>query len=608
MVNTQGDVNRSRAGISAALTFVIAVAFALLGFVLTSPAEANWSPAATLSAAQGEGKYPSVAMAPDGSTTVAWQALDTSEIMVSTRPAGTGSSFSTPVSISAPASYAPSPLGGDAGGPEVAIDSTGRTTIVWIQAPPPQIDGGLTVWAATRPAGPNTTFSAPVALSDSGFSQRLYFNSSSPEIAIDPTGRTTVVWDFFGANQRLEVQASTRPANSDLFGPPVDVSQIGAADRSDSRPRLAVGPDGRTTVAWESYDYVSGVTSLRASTRPAGSDTFPAPEKLSSSEGDVEGATVAVGPDGKTTVVWSGTFCNPSTGQCRDIIESRTRPGGSNTFAAPVSLSPTGTQNNLYARYPEIAVGPNGQTTVVWEEGIGAEIYSSTRPAGSDTFGTEENISTTTDRSAFPQIAVGPDDIITIAWLDYLTNTDVNGYSVLAATRPKGASTFQTPVFLQQAGTSDAPDVAAGPCNGFTVVWQNEPSYPFSLIQESMRDGVYSSGNCLIPRPRFSFRFLGPELAKLLKSVGLRFRITNTGGATARELRVKVVLAGQVTHFRSAGSLGPEKSKTVEVPVKFKKKGNIPFTATISAANADSVTIKKSVRVVGQVTHFRSQR
>ena len=554
-----------------------------------SPAQANWSPAANLSPAQDTNKWSSVAMAPDGSTTVAWQDEAAAAIMVSTRPAGTGGSFSAPVSISAP-SPSPRGLGGSGGGPEVAIDSTGRTTVVWTQFPPVQFDGGLTVWAATRPAGSNT-FSAPVALSDSGFSQRLYFNSSSPEIATDPTGRTTVVWDFVGANQRLNVQASTRPANSDVFGAPVDVSQIGAANWSDSRPHLAVGPDGRTTVVWESYDYVSGKTSLRASTRPAGSDTFPAPEKLSSTETDVKGQRVAVGPDGKTTAVWTGTFCGAST--CAEVIEARTRPGGSNTFAPSVNLSPF--LDGFNARYPQIAVGPDGRTTVVWEEGIGAEIYSRTRPANSDTFGTEENISTTTERSGFPQVAIGPDGRTTIAWTDWLSTTSGSGDSVLAAIRPKGASSFQTPVFLQQAGDSEATDVAAGPCNGFTTVtWQNESSYPFSSIQQSSNP----TGNCLIPRvPRLSFRFLSPELAKLLKNVLLKFQVTNTGDATANEIYLRVT-GGGIDAKRSAGSLGAGKTKTIEVPARFKKKGNVQITARVTAANADPATTKATIRVV----------
>lgn len=562
---------------------------ALIGSVLASSAEANWSPAANLSAAQGENKWASVAMAPDGATTVAWQAIGTAEIMVSTRPAGTSSSFSTPVRISTPSPSGGGVLGGSEGGPEVAIDRTGRTTIVWTQYPP-QDTGGLTVWAATRPAGSNT-FSTPVALSDPGSDAQGYRFAYTPEIAIDPTGKTTVVWGHTSDGDGLEVQASTRPAGSNTFGAPVEVSQAGAAFQDDRNPHLAMGPDGRTTVVWQSLDFDSGETSLRASTRPANSDTFAPPETLSSAEENpVEGQRVAIGPDGKTTVVWGGTFC--TQGQCNGrVIESRTRPAGSNTFGAPETLSPF-SYVNFYSD-PQIAVGPSGQTTVVWDEDqVG--VVSRTRPAGSTTFGAEEVISTTTSRSQSPQIAIGPDGRTTIAWLDNLTNTGMNGYSVLTAIRPTGATSFQTPVFLQRSGMSDAPAVAAGPCDGFTtVVWQNETSYPLSSIQQSSNP----TGACRLPRPSFRLRFTGKALAEVAKTVRLKFQLTNTGDAVANKISLRVT-GGGVDARQSTGSLGTSKTKTVEVPVKFKKAGKFQITARVTATDAVPASTQANIRVV----------
>ncbi|MFM9077615.1 MAG: InlB B-repeat-containing protein, partial [Solirubrobacterales bacterium] len=135
-------------------------------------------------------------------------------------------------------------------------------------------------------------------------------------------------------------------------GAPQNLSEAG---QSAVSPQVAIAPDGATTVVW-SRD--NGTTNfiIQAATRPAGSGTFGAPQDLSGAGPDADSPQVAIAPDGATTVVWErfdGT---------NFIIQAATRPAGSGTFGAPQNLSVAGRD----AVNPQVAIAPNGATTVVW--------------------------------------------------------------------------------------------------------------------------------------------------------------------------------------------------------------------------------------------------
>jgi hypothetical protein len=117
---------------------------------------------------------------------------------------------------------------------------------------------------------------------------------------------------------------------------------------------VAVGSDGATTVTWYRSDGTKYI--IQAATRPAGSSTFGTPVDLSAAGRDAFDSQVAIGPDGATTVTWSR-----SDGSAY-IIQARTRPAGSTDFGTVADLSATG--QNSYE--PQVAVGPDGTPTVTW--------------------------------------------------------------------------------------------------------------------------------------------------------------------------------------------------------------------------------------------------
>jgi hypothetical protein len=386
-------------------------------------------------------KYPQIAIAPDGATTVVWQSFTGTRdiIQAATRPAGS-SVFGSPQNLS---------TGPEPGNPRVAVAPDGATTVVWENN-----DGGSQIiLAATRPAGSNV-FGLPQDLSEDGG------NASEPEVAVAPDGATTVVWRRFNGLNMI-AQAATRPAGSSVFGSPQDLS-VGL--RNAYEPQVAISPvGGATTVVWRSYNGADEI--IRAATRPAGSDTFGAPQELSATEGNAYEPEVAIAPDGATTVVWIRDSLDSEF-----IVQAKTRPANSETFGATQSLS-EGVQDAVQA---QVAVAPNGATTVVWQtdDGINSVIQATTRAAGSSSFGTPQNLSATEGYAETPQIAIAPDRAITVVWT---SRSEDSNAIVQASSRAAGAAAWSAPVALSESREViryPRPAIAAANDGAFTAAWE----------------------------------------------------------------------------------------------------------------------------------------
>ncbi len=95
-------------------------------------------------------------------------------------------------------------------------------------------------------------------------------------------------------------------------------------------------------------------------------------------------------------------------------------PGvGSATFSTAVDLSLSAPGQN--ADDPQVAVGPDGATTITWSRSNGTNeiIQAATRPAGSATFSAAVDLSAPLQSARDPQVAVGPDGATTITWYRY---------------------------------------------------------------------------------------------------------------------------------------------------------------------------------------------
>ncbi len=236
---------------------------------------------------------------------------------------------------------------------------------------------------------------------------------------------------------------------------------LSASGGSAEAPQVAVGSDGATTITWALSSGSNDI--IQAATRPAGSATFGTPENLSASGGDAFTPQVAVGADGATTITWrrfnAGNY----------IVQAATRPAGSTTFGTPENLSASG--GNAYE--PQVAVGADGATTITWRRSNGSNdiIQAATRPAGSATFGAPVDLSAVGGTANSPQVAVSADGATTITWRRQ-NGGSPNNWIIQAATRPAGSATFGAAMDLSVSGQNAAsPQVAVGADGATTITW-----------------------------------------------------------------------------------------------------------------------------------------
>jgi len=387
---------------------------------------------------------------PGKSKRLTWAAL-TSAIMLfafaSMAPAASQNSWALPASNLSVADQ-------NANVPEIAVAPDGTTTAVWQRF----YGSNLIIQTATRP--PGGSFGAAVNLSATGQ------NADQPQIAIAPDGTATAVWTRFdGAN--YVVQAVTRPPGG-TFGATVDLS---AAGENASRPRIAIAPDGATTVVWIRYNGVNYV--VQAATRPPGG-SFGAVVELSAAGAVPQ---VAIAPDGATTVVWI------RYNGVNNVVQAVTRPPGG-TFGAAVDLSAAGGS----ADQPQIAIAPDGTATAVWYRSDGSNniIQAATRPPGGS-FGAATDVSAVGQDTSDPQIVVTPDGTATAVWSRY----DAVNYIYInqAATRPPGGS-FGAAVDLSAAG-QDArlPQIAVAPDGTATAVWARSDGADYIIEAATRQPG-----------------------------------------------------------------------------------------------------------------------
>ena len=298
-----------------------------------------------------------------------------------------------------------------------------------------------------------------------------------PEVAVAPNGSTTVFWSAGNV-----VQASTRLPGG-MFGAPINLSVPGSIGGG---PDVAVAPNGgtttgTTTVVWRRNNVV------QASTRPP-SGTFGPPVVLLSAPGQnidvnptywpadqnvgpiVGGPEVAVAPDGTTTVVWTHEIVTSSAvqGSTDWVIVQAVTRAAGSSTFSPPVDLSAHGQKAYQA---QVAAAADGTTTVVWQaEGV---VQARTRPPGG-TFGPPVDLSASDQESGGAQLATAADGTTTVVWGSTVgANPDTTARATVtqASTRPPGGS-FGVPITLSAIGkNAGGTQVAVAPDGTTTAIW-----------------------------------------------------------------------------------------------------------------------------------------
>jgi hypothetical protein len=320
--------------------------------------------------------------------------------------------------------------------PAVAIDSRGDVVVVW-----EQYTASHQIYEAVRPAG--GSFAPPQIVTSN--SEEV----SSPSVAINDAGETTVAWlsEREGSNV---VKAATAP-----FGGPYSAAiSLSGAGANAIQPQVLDTASGKTIVYW-GRPGTSGMR-LDVAARDAGG-TFPAPDFHG--DGEVLGETVAVpslatDPAGEAIATWR----TPS-GQ----IAWARMPDSSDTFEG-ASILGNGSGS------PWAAISEHGEAVIAWPSANTVRV--ATAPP-TDGFGTPAEVAAEFAPNA-THVTIGASGNTALEW----ERTGSADLGEQGTTRPPGGS-FAKPTGLYGSPTAPAEGslaVASDSAGDLLAVW-GEPSF-----------------------------------------------------------------------------------------------------------------------------------
>lgn len=410
--------------------------------LVASPASAvpGWSRPVNVSGVVNIGEEsPLVDVDSAGNATVVWRRYRNGKLIYESAVGGAGRRWSTPSMF----------FGGleDAYGLQIAVDPLGNETAIWGR----RVGRSWVVQSATRSVG--GSWSVPVTLSKPGAGSAL--------VAVDPEGEVTAVWLLEREEGwRSVVQSATRPAGGS-WSEPVTLSPPRKAARS---PQIALDPQGGATAVWEE-DYSGAIESA---TRSSGG-IWSAPATLSAN-GVVGGwPQVAVDSQGNATAVWAGRASNGRRIQIQSRrIQTATRPAGG-IWSAPVSISKAG---HRHVQDPQIAVSPQGEATAIWQRSNGSYlvVQGATRPSGGG-WSRPVDITTGHERGGqHLQLVVDSWGNATAIWEGYDTRPGPN-FAIQAAKHPPGGAWSRPTDISRWTKSLGEPQIAVDPQGRSTAIW-----------------------------------------------------------------------------------------------------------------------------------------
>ncbi len=335
-----------------------------------------------------------------------------------------------------------SETGEDTNGLATAVGSDGTTAVVWLRE---NVDRSI----AVRVRPPVGDFGPAIEIPGTGDSP------DDEDVAVGPDGSVTVVWARVDTDEQ-QIQTATLGPGAASFGP---VENLSVANDDSESPRVVIGPDGTTTVAWERE--AGAVDIAESSTRPPDGDFGPA-EVLSGPATSLNSVVPAAGPNGAATVTW----VELSGADFR--VHAATRPAGG-SFGAPELLSPAAFE----AIEADVAIGPDGTTIVVFtlRDGSDEVIQARVRPPGG-AFDAASDLSATSDFVRDPRISIGADGTAAAAWFLDVAPLE---RQVQSSIRPAGGS-FGTPVDISEPDSeiNKNVNVAVAPDSTVTLLWREE--------------------------------------------------------------------------------------------------------------------------------------
>lgn len=345
-----------------------------------------------LSASGQDALAPRVAVAPDGTATVAWVRSDGTNFLVQARRISSGGAPEESTKDL-------STTGHDAAEPQIAVGSDGTSTVVW-----KRFDGSHYLVQERRIAADGTREASSHTLSEAKQ------DAVEPQVAAGPGSTATVVWSRFnGSNsivQERRIGSSGEPAEA--------TASLSAAGGNAIEPQVAVAGDGTATVVWDRFDgsnWIVQAQHLDAAGAPEGGAA-----NLSAGGGDAAEPQLAPASDGAATVAWD-RFDGSSF-----VVQARRLDSGGKPAGSAVDLSAAGRD----AAEPAVAIAPNGTATVLWSRFDGTAFVVQRRDlAPGGTLSATASLSAVGRSAGHPALSWGDDGTLAMTWNRFNGSADV---------------------------------------------------------------------------------------------------------------------------------------------------------------------------------------
>jgi hypothetical protein len=313
---------------------------------------------------------------------------------------------------------------------------------------------GLTLPAA---ALADVSFSKPRTLSERGY------NAGPPDVAVAPSGRSTVVWQARHKSSLIQAVQAVRLSPKGRAGSVKTVSELDSGS-----PRVAVDDSATSTIVWSGKD---GVQSARFA-----ADGTPGPVQTLAAGYDPD---LGIDDSGRATIAWVGSDGGLSQVQSMRLGAEGT-PGPVQTLSG----------DWYAARGPQIALSrDSGQATVLWLycpdwdpncfEQYG---YNGPEAVLLDAGGIPGPVHLLGGYSVYtPDLAIDGSDRATVVWEQGPPDNAIGA----ARLSPEGAPDWRQTLSKYDV-YADSPQVAANDSERAWIVW-NQDKYSKKKVQSSVQ-------------------------------------------------------------------------------------------------------------------------
>ncbi len=404
-----------------------ALALSLAALIAPASASAAWTSPVNLSASGDDAYDPSVSVALDGDSVMAWQQSDGVNQRVMARTMTETGALGPVQTLSA--------AGEDAIDPRVGVDDDGNGVIAWERYDGSDWRVQVTTLSETSVVGATQTLSAAGN------------ENADPEVAVDHAGDAVIVWRN-GTDARIV--GRTRDVNGVLG----TRTWLSAAGGYAYGPDVDIDSNGDALAGWLRNDGTNDLVQVRP---VSAAGVWGADQTLSAAGADALGARLAVDINGDATVTWA------RWDGANNRIEARTR-SSAGALGAVLTLSAAGQD----ASNQEVGVEDNGDGVVVWERFDGADYRIQTRTvSAAGVLGGTTTISIAGENALHPDVGVDADGDAVMVWKRWL-GPDMRAH----AKTMSNAGVFGPGITLSAAGeTASIPRIGVDEFGAAVVAW-----------------------------------------------------------------------------------------------------------------------------------------